>query len=147
MIDYKEEILQTFKGFKKGVVLNQMFVVASTMSRMRSSLEDYQDTNDELVAWLRKDIRSPVGTFSSKSLPQDGSGICIRADRPSPTTHFKLVLSLGNDAMQTRNNVATALRKVAARLEKASFTDDQSHKILDKNGNSVGQWIFTDLEE
>lgn len=57
---------------------------------------------------------------------------------------FKLVIQLGNEAMRTRNNVATALHKVALRLEKGAHLSDGSHKILDRNGNSVGTWEFVE---
>ena len=50
---------------------------------------------------------------------------------------FTLKIELGNDAMLSRRDVARALRKVADRLRNE---DRDDAKILDDNGNSVGEW-------
>jgi hypothetical protein len=58
---------------------------------------------------------------------------------------FTLEITLGNDAMQTPADVRNALRKVADRLERdqdaySPFEGEDSGKIMDGNGNSVGKW-------
>jgi len=47
---------------------------------------------------------------------------------------FKVDLELGNDAMQSAEDIADALRDIAKKLEKG-ISDG---KIMDKNGNTVG---------
>lgn len=54
---------------------------------------------------------------------------------------FTLRIKLGNDAMQTPEDVAANLRAVANRLNWGA--DLQSGEILDYNGNKVGEWGFT----
>lgn len=56
---------------------------------------------------------------------------------------FMLAITLGNDAMQTGEDVADALRAVAAQLEQhGTITEDDAVQvgIRDLNGNSVGTW-------
>ncbi len=51
---------------------------------------------------------------------------------------FTLEITLGNDAMQTPEDVAYALRQVINTLEQIGFN---SHgRIPDVNGNRVGEW-------
>lgn len=52
---------------------------------------------------------------------------------------FTLTLRLGNDAMQTPEDIATALRRLAGLLDEYGFDCGQS--ILDQNGNKVGEWV------
>ena len=52
---------------------------------------------------------------------------------------FTLDIDLGNDAMQTADDVAEALRRVAKRLE--ADRDLSSGLIRDLNGNTVGVWV------
>ena len=54
---------------------------------------------------------------------------------------FTLRIEMGNEAMQTSEDVAGVLRDVANRLDYCM--DRQSGKILDYNGNTVGEWGFT----
>lgn len=54
---------------------------------------------------------------------------------------FTLRITLGNEVMQTSEDVADALRTVANLLSYGM--DRQSGKILDYNGNVVGEWGFT----
>ena len=54
---------------------------------------------------------------------------------------FTLRIKLGNEAMQTPEDVADRLRAVADRLDYGM--DLWSGKILDYNGNKVGEWVFT----
>lgn len=61
------------------------------------------------------------------------------------STQFSLNITLGNDAMRTRQHLATALRQVAKRMMEGAAAPETG-KIMDVNGNSVGQWIFTDLK-
>lgn len=53
---------------------------------------------------------------------------------------FKLKIKLGNDAMQTPEDVAAALRKVASRLEGQTLEG----RIRDINGNTVGAFEYDD---
>lgn len=57
--------------------------------------------------------------------------------------HFTLDIRLGNDAMQTGDDIAAALRIAADQVESAYDGDGKpSSKVLvwDANGNSVGLW-------
>lgn len=54
---------------------------------------------------------------------------------------FSLSIAVGNDAMQTRDDVAKALR-LAADAMQAGLADEGT--IRDDNGNRVGSWIFAD---
>ena len=54
---------------------------------------------------------------------------------------FTLRIKLGNEAMQTPGDVADRLLAVANRLN--CGLDRRSGKILDYNGNVVGEWGFT----
>ena len=54
---------------------------------------------------------------------------------------FTLRIKLGNEAMQTPEDVADRLLAVANRLNYG--IDRQSGEILDMNGNNVGHWEFT----
>ena len=51
---------------------------------------------------------------------------------------FVLRIQLGNDAMQTADDVADALASVADRLFRGEPWDGQG--IRDRNGNTVGSW-------
>lgn len=54
---------------------------------------------------------------------------------------FTLRITLGNDAMQTPEDVGEVLRAVANRLD---YVMDRSNgEIRDYNGNVVGEWGFT----
>jgi hypothetical protein len=57
---------------------------------------------------------------------------------------FVLRIKLENDAMQDQHDVASALRKVADRLNKYVSSNFGPYclegKIMDRNGNSVGKW-------
>lgn len=59
---------------------------------------------------------------------------------------FLLEIKIGNDAMQTCNHLADALRDVAdgtfAGLDQAPVRD--SGRIVDANGNTVGKWELDD---
>lgn len=59
---------------------------------------------------------------------------------------FTLTITLGNEAMQTPEDVAWALRKAIEQLE----AGETRRNIRDSNGNTVGMWEFkpdTDGEE
>ena len=47
-----------------------------------------------------------------------------------------VLMGMGNEAMQTAEEVAAALRKVADRIENGA----RSGLVMDENGNSVGSW-------
>lgn len=49
---------------------------------------------------------------------------------------FELKIELGNDAMSTPADIATALRRAAYAIEYGG----SSGVIHDDNGNSVGEW-------
>lgn len=52
---------------------------------------------------------------------------------------FTLTIKLGNDAMQTPDDIAGALREVADTVQSGRGNG----KIFDLNGNSVGQFDIT----
>lgn len=49
---------------------------------------------------------------------------------------FTLKINLGNDAMQTPEDIAEALETIAARLRAGK----EEGTIRDENGNRVGSW-------
>ena len=54
---------------------------------------------------------------------------------------FILKITLGNDAMQTGNDIAIALRNVAGILyDRDIIKHIEPSKIMDFNGNAVGSW-------
>lgn len=53
------------------------------------------------------------------------------------SSKFKLHIKLGNDAMSTKDDIANALRELADKLDR---TSDDSGRIRDYNGNTVGEW-------
>ena len=55
---------------------------------------------------------------------------------------FTLRIKMGNEAMQTPEDVANRLLAVANRLNYGM--DRQSGEIIDLNGNKVGEWGFTE---
>lgn len=65
---------------------------------------------------------------------------------------FTLEIDMGNDAMRTRRDLARTLKDLAEKLKTrgikptwaapGKYTD--SGGILDDNGNSVGQWLYTE---
>lgn len=56
---------------------------------------------------------------------------------------FKLTIKLGNAAMQTPDDVAEALRKLAAKMDHTEFSGLEFGSIRDVNGNTVGSWELT----
>ena len=60
---------------------------------------------------------------------------------------FKLRITIGNDAMQTGEDVAGALRKVADKLQNVGKLPTFHHRnILDDNGNVVGTYAALDKD-
>lgn len=59
---------------------------------------------------------------------------------------FTLEIELGNDAMQTSDDVAKVLEAVADRLVKREYLEDMevletvTKGIKDANGNTIGSW-------
>lgn len=51
-------------------------------------------------------------------------------------TSFKLHIDFGNESMQTLEDVAACLRDAAEQIQAGT----SSSKILDANGNTVGNW-------
>jgi hypothetical protein len=60
---------------------------------------------------------------------------------------FQLTITLGNDAMQTGDDVAAALHKAAEHVDgydlKSKTLPGMVHAIFDANGNRVGNWKVT----
>lgn len=57
---------------------------------------------------------------------------------------FTLEIKLGNEAMQTTDDVAEALRRVASTLIKMVYIselNDDAWPISDLNGNKVGSFV------
>jgi hypothetical protein len=52
---------------------------------------------------------------------------------------FNLTIDGGNDAMQTGDDVAAALRTIADKIAAGDWTGG----VRDENGNTVGDWRFT----
>lgn len=52
--------------------------------------------------------------------------------------HFKVSIRLGNDAMQTSEDVANVLVEIAADLRQRGF-ERHAQSVHDYNGNRVGQ--------
>jgi hypothetical protein len=62
-------------------------------------------------------------------------------------TEFVLHIELGNEAMRTRQHVAKALTDLAKRLVDERMTPQDEDliddgRIMDLNGNLVGEWAF-----
>ena len=53
--------------------------------------------------------------------------------------NFTLKIKCGNAAMQTRSDIANAVREAADKLE-AGQASNCEHTIRDVNGNTVGTW-------
>lgn len=53
---------------------------------------------------------------------------------------FILKIDLGNDAMQTDEDIAIVLNNVAYAINTYGLKKDQIYKILDVSGNTVGSW-------
>ena len=52
---------------------------------------------------------------------------------------FTLEIELGGSFMSTGEDLALVLEGIAAKIQGEKLTD-REHKILDRNGNSVGKW-------
>ena len=54
---------------------------------------------------------------------------------------FVLTIQLGNDAMQTGEDVARALRETATLIDYGGvFSIPDGGRIYDENGNTIGSW-------
>jgi hypothetical protein len=67
--------------------------------------------------------------------------------------HFNLHIELGNDAMQSSQDLVQALRGVAQRIQDAEYVeqcqqegDDIDRGISDINGNHIGEWSLVEDE-
>lgn len=62
---------------------------------------------------------------------------------------FTLTIRLGNDAMQSGEDIARALGKVSTRLEgiAGAMAEDDSGRIMDTNGNAVGEWSIAETAQ
>ena len=56
---------------------------------------------------------------------------------------FSLEITLGNTAMQTREDVARALEAIAQRLRGLPPVHIDHGYVKDNNGNTVGSWQLT----
>jgi hypothetical protein len=63
------------------------------------------------------------------------------------TNTFKVEIKLGNDAMQTPEDVADALEKVARELRQDGWRGFCTGGIRDINGNTVGHYSTRDEGE
>ena len=57
---------------------------------------------------------------------------------------FELRVNLGNEAMQTREDVSEAVREVARQLRRSEVGGGV---VLDVNGNTVGRWDFVEVQQ
>lgn len=55
---------------------------------------------------------------------------------------FMLTITMGNDAMQTRHDIADALANVAQRMRDHQYDAGTRGHVRDVNGNSVGTFEF-----
>lgn len=55
---------------------------------------------------------------------------------------FTVKIKLGNAAMQTAEDIAEALRRLADKVESADVESDRG-VVMDLNGNQVGSWEIT----
>lgn len=64
---------------------------------------------------------------------------------------FSLEIDLVNDAMDSSEELADALRRIATRIHDAKYVeqlngeegqDDITRGIMDANGNTVGEWTL-----
>jgi hypothetical protein len=53
-------------------------------------------------------------------------------------SEFKVVIRLGNEAMQTQEDVANVLEEIVSSLRQGRV----SGSVFDDNGNNVGTWTF-----
>jgi hypothetical protein len=78
-------------------------------------------------------------------ISEDQSPEAIAEQVEAATPHFKLRIALGNDAMQTAEDVAGALRGLADHVaEIGGYVDFGGYRdagsVRDENGNTVGMW-------
>ncbi len=59
---------------------------------------------------------------------------------------FILKIELGNDAMQTGDDIAWAIQGVARQIVNDGTDRVTGHKIMDVNGNSVGCWDLAEAD-
>jgi hypothetical protein len=55
---------------------------------------------------------------------------------------FKIELDMGNDAMQTAEDVAGVLIRIAAQLTAEGFYTNSAQWVRDANGNRVGTFKY-----
>lgn len=61
--------------------------------------------------------------------------------------NFKLYIEFGNEAMETWQDLAGALRKLAKKVDSYDCDiEEQTEVIMDLNGNRVGTWSIADDE-
>ena len=56
---------------------------------------------------------------------------------------FTVELELGNEAMESANDIATALRAIADQVEQHNsqvLRPMHSRSVMDSNGNTIGSW-------
>lgn len=59
--------------------------------------------------------------------------------------NFKLHIELGNEAMETWQDLAYVLRKLAKKIDNYDCEiEEQNEVIMDYNGNKVGIWGIDD---
>jgi hypothetical protein len=57
---------------------------------------------------------------------------------------FTLKIKLGNEAMQTGEDIAEALQRIAGKLKYIGYPSSNDYgNIRDVNGNRVGEWKAT----
>lgn len=61
--------------------------------------------------------------------------------RAASADTFTLSITLGNAAMQSPADVATALHRIARVLETSEGTTVAGGSVIDTNGNKVGTWF------
>lgn len=63
---------------------------------------------------------------------------------PQVRGEFTLTIRLGNDLMQSADDIADALRRVADRIDGGPLTDLADERVvMDRNGQRVGTYTLT----
>jgi hypothetical protein len=61
--------------------------------------------------------------------------------------NFKLYIEFGNEAMETWQDLAAVLRKLAKKVDNYDCDmEEQTEVIMDLNGNRVGTWSIEENE-
>ena len=66
----------------------------------------------------------------------------MAAKKKTSANSFTVELELGNEAMQTQDDIISALKNVIRQLPSVAMSKGIAVKIKDANGNTVGKWGY-----